>query len=390
MSCVLPFINLEARTNGTIGVCCIMQENAIKDDGTEFNLANGDTLSDVKNSKWLKRIQRDFESGKKLKSCNNCWNEEKSGIQSKRQRENIYWKWHNTQEGKVLALDLKLGNICNSKCRICSSFASSQWVAEEIKWEPATAENKKRLNKLGQWPETNEAFWEDIDNYLPTVEKLEFYGGEPFLIERHFDILERCIELGVAHKIAISYNTNGSIYPEDHVHLWKHFKHIEIFVSIDDVYERFNYIRHPGDFHSVIENLQKFKALTLDKSAGSYSIGIFQTISIYNICNLNELTTYVHDYIDVKIPIHYNMLFTPAHNCIKLLPAKAKEHITKKYANSPVHIQNIVKFMNGEDYDESALFTFIQMTKFSDNLRKEKFTETFPELYELLKENWNE
>jgi len=66
MSCVLPFINLEARTNGTIGVCCIMQENAIKEDGTEFNLANGDTLSDVKNSKWLKKIQRDFQSGKKL------------------------------------------------------------------------------------------------------------------------------------------------------------------------------------------------------------------------------------------------------------------------------------------------------------------------------------
>ena len=31
-----------------------------KDDGTEFNLANGDTLSDVKKSKWLKELQRDF------------------------------------------------------------------------------------------------------------------------------------------------------------------------------------------------------------------------------------------------------------------------------------------------------------------------------------------
>ena len=33
-------------------------------------------------------------------------------------------------------LDLKLGNICNSKCRICTSFASSQWAKEEIAIDP--------------------------------------------------------------------------------------------------------------------------------------------------------------------------------------------------------------------------------------------------------------
>ena len=60
MSCVLPFINLEARTDGTMAVCCIMQESAKKEDGTEYNLANGDTLSDVKNSKWLSTLQQKF------------------------------------------------------------------------------------------------------------------------------------------------------------------------------------------------------------------------------------------------------------------------------------------------------------------------------------------
>ena len=41
MSCVLPFINLEARTDGTMAVCCIMQESAKKEDGTEYNLKTG-------------------------------------------------------------------------------------------------------------------------------------------------------------------------------------------------------------------------------------------------------------------------------------------------------------------------------------------------------------
>jgi hypothetical protein len=82
MSCILPFINLEARTDGTMAACCIMQETAKKDDGTEFNLANGDTFSDVKNSKWLKTLQEDFVHGKKFEACNNCWKEEEAGIES--------------------------------------------------------------------------------------------------------------------------------------------------------------------------------------------------------------------------------------------------------------------------------------------------------------------
>ena len=66
MSCVLPFMNLEARTDGTMAVCCIMQESAKKEDGTEYNLANGDTLSDVKNSKWLKDLQNKFSNNEKI------------------------------------------------------------------------------------------------------------------------------------------------------------------------------------------------------------------------------------------------------------------------------------------------------------------------------------
>jgi len=165
MSCVLPFTNVEARTDGTMSVCCIMQDHAKHSDGTSMNLSQGDTISDLRKSKWLKQLQRDFTAGKKPKACANCWKEEKAGITSKRQRENLFWEdWRpgrntDVKDGTILSLDLKLGNICNSKCRICSSFASSQWVAEESKWEPETAHLKKAINKRGMWPQTNDDFW---------------------------------------------------------------------------------------------------------------------------------------------------------------------------------------------------------------------------------------
>jgi MoaA/NifB/PqqE/SkfB family radical SAM enzyme len=382
MSCILPFINLEARTDGTMAVCCIMQESAKKDDGTEFNLANGDTLSDVKNSKWLKATQQKFLKNEKLEACNNCWHEEKAGIQSKRLRENFYWGEDFTSNTK--ALDLKLGNICNSKCRICSSFASSQWAAEEIKINPNN-EGAKKFNKLGMWPKTNEHFWKDIDTHLQNIEKLEFFGGEPLMIERHYEILERCVELGIAKKISLSYNTNGSIFPEDKIQLWEQFKKVEIFLSIDDINERFEYIRFPGNFTEVITNLGHFSKLNKD----IFSIGIFQTISIFNIMHMTELTTFIDRHFE-DIDIHYNMVFTPSHISPKVLPRRIKKKLNSLYKeNNADHVNNTLKFMNGEQYPKEEYVNFLIQTKQIDKFRKEQFEKVFPDLFKFIEKDWN-
>jgi|TARA_B100001093_G_scaffold406401_1_gene394813 MoaA/NifB/PqqE/SkfB family radical SAM enzyme len=382
MSCVLPFINLEARTDGTMSVCCIMQESAKKDDGTEFNLANGDTLSDVKESKWLKDMQQKFLNNEKLEACNNCWHEEKAGIQSKRLRENFYWGEDFTPNTK--ALDLKLGNICNSKCRICSSFASSQWAAEELKINPNN-EGARLFNKLGMWPKTNENFWEDIDSHLKNIEKLEFFGGEPLMIERHYEILERCVELGIAKNIALSYNTNGSIFPENRISLWEKFKKVEIFLSIDDINERFEYIRFPGNFTEVVTNLGHFSKLNPD----IFSIGIFQTISIFNIMHMTELTEFISKHFE-EIDIHYNMVFTPSHISPKVLPKRVKEKINVLYGkNNADHVNNTLKFMNGEQYESSEYTNFLLQTKQIDKFRKEQFDKVFPKFFKLIEKDWN-
>jgi MoaA/NifB/PqqE/SkfB family radical SAM enzyme len=382
MSCILPFINLEARTDGTMAVCCIMQESAKKEDGTEFNLSNGDTLSDVKNSKWLKELQQKFLNNEKLDACRNCWHEEQAGIQSKRLRENFYWGEEFIPNTK--ALDLKLGNICNSKCRICSSFASSQWAAEELKINPQN-ENAKKFNKQGMWPKSNENFWRDIDSHLKDIEKLEFFGGEPLMIERHYEILERCVELGIANNISLSYNTNGSIFPEDKISLWEQFKKVEIFVSIDDVSKRFEYIRFPGNFTEVIANLGHFSKLNPD----IFSIGIFQTISIFNIMHMTELTEFIKSHFN-NIDIHYNMVFTPDHISPKVLPKRIKEKITLRYQNSKLdHVNNTLKFMNGEQYSKDEYINFLIQTKQIDKFRKEQFDKVFPDLFKFIEKDWH-
>jgi MoaA/NifB/PqqE/SkfB family radical SAM enzyme len=373
--CILPWINQEARTNGEIGVCCVMQETV-----PDMNLADGATLKDAWDSKWLADLKEDFLAGEKPSACYNCWNEEKAGIDSKRLRELRKFPHHleDLDHLKPKSMDLKLGNICNTKCRICTGFASSQWVPEEIERDGETNQFAQLMGRLGRWPELNEQFWDDLESQIEEVESLEFFGGEPFLIKRHFEILQTLADKGRAKDISLSYNTNGSIFPEQHIDLLSQFKDVQVFFSIDGVGERFNYIRHPGKFEDVMENYYKFRSVPKIRT------NIFYTVSLFNIMYMDELLEYQKEN-DIETEIHFNMVYVPHHISPKALPETAKKAITEKFKDHTDHrIQSTLNFMNQEDYD-GYLDELVRQVQFSDKYRDESIAKTFPELYQYLK-----
>jgi len=307
-------------------------------------------------------------------------------MESKRLRELTKFSSHIDNVDNITkpkSMDLKLGSICNTKCRICTSFASSQWVPEEIERDGDTNQFAHIMGRLGRWPELNEKFWEDIENQIEEVESLEFFGGEPFLIKRHFDILQTLVDKGRAKDISISYNTNGSIYPAHAIDLWKEFKEVQVFFSVDGVGERFNYIRHPQQFDEVMENFWKFKQHDWLK------VNLFYTVGLFNVMYMDDMLNYHRDN-NMDCDIHFNTVYEPKHVSAKALPKNAKDAITEKFKghNDP-RIQNMLNYMNQEDY-EGYMDEFVRQTNFSDKYRGESFAKTFPELYIHLEEIFNE
>lgn len=373
--CILPWINQEARTDGSVAVCCVMQETV-----PDFNLADGGTLKDAWESKWLADLRTDFLAGEKPKACFNCWNEEDAGIESKRLRELIKFSHHieDLNHIKPKSMDLKLGNICNTKCRICTSFASSQWVPEEIERDASTNLFAQMMARNGRWPEMNEEFWEDLESQIEEVESLEFFGGEPFLIKRHFDILQSLVDKGRAKDISISYNTNGSIYPAHAIDLWEQFKKVQIFFSIDGVGKHFDYIRHPQQFDAIIDNFHKFNQHDF------LDVNIFYTVGLFNVMYMDEILTWQLDN-NIDCNIHFNMVYEPKHVSPKALPKSVKRAITEKLGgHSDPRIQTTLNYMNQEHY-LGHMDEFVRQTSFSDKYRDESIAETFPELWEHLK-----
>jgi organic radical activating enzyme len=336
----------------------------------------------------MQDLRQDFLAGNKPSTCQRCWDEEAAGRTSKRINSRIRLKeyynlvdFQNINPNQLWFIDLKLGNICNLKCRICGSWSSSKWAKEEIDYVPELENRKEHLAykflQDGAWPRETEVFWDNLKTLLPNIKYFEFTGGEPFLIEQHFDLLRSAVEHDHAKNIEIHYNTNGTVFPEQ-AELWANFKHVEIAFSIDNLGARFEYERYGADWTEVQENIAKFTAMRSNK----ISTQLCTTMNIQNVYYLPELC----DWISTQTfdHVYFNMLHDPWHMCISKMTTAAKELVIDRlttYDFSPKHraeVLRIVQFIkNGEGSDGQEFLRKMQTT---DEYRKQSFRDTHKEI----------
>jgi MoaA/NifB/PqqE/SkfB family radical SAM enzyme len=341
--CVLPWVSLEASPIGTVRPCCLADDELVNDKGEKFSLLDADFL-DIQNSNSMRTLRQQFLAGQKPQTCRKCWNEERAGRTSKRMHTLDRLKhsipdteW--TKDAKPLMfLDLKLGNICNLKCRICGSWSSSQFATEEI--NDAPPEEKKstyayQMLRAGAWPKENLQFWNQIDQHLTDIRYIEFTGGEPFMIAEHFAMLQGIVDRGIAHRVEIHYNTNGTQYPEQAIEIWRHFKTVEIAFSIDDLGARFEYQRSNAVWSDVVYNIDRFRFLRQDYP--NIRLQCCSTVNVFNVRYIDQLARWLeHQGFDY---VYWNMMHDAWYFSIATLPEAAKTEIILHLENAAVPTQ---------------------------------------------------
>ncbi len=322
--CVLPWVSLETSPIGTVRPCCLAEDEITDDNGQKFSLLTTD-LNVVHQSNYMQSLRQEFLDGDKPQTCRKCWNEERSGRTSKRMHtlnrlEHIVTDTEWTVDAKPLVfIDFKLGNICNLKCRICGSWSSSTFAAEEIRFEGKESFHYQML-KDGAWPRRNQQFWIEIDKLMEQVRYLEFTGGEPFMIQEHFQLLQRMVDRGIAHNVEIHYNTNGTQFPEHAEDIWRNFKLVEIAFSIDDVGSRFEYQRANALWDEVNINMDKFEAMRERNT--NIQLQCCSTVNVFNVMYLEGLA----NWIDTRSFdfVYWNMLHEAYYLSVSTLPERAK------------------------------------------------------------------
>lgn len=388
--CILPWISIETSPIGTARPCCLAVDEITDDTGRKYDL-NETNLQTIYNSEYMQQLRQQFRAGEKPETCKRCWDEEAAGRASKRIHSKIRLKalvdqvdYANDIPNQLWFVDLKLGNICNLKCRICGSWSSSKWAQEEINYVPSLKNKKDHLAykflQQGAWPRKTQTFWDNLRELLPNIKYFEFTGGEPFMIQEHFDLLQYAVDQGYAKNIDIHYNTNGTQWPDAH-ELWSHFKRVDIAFSIDNIGDRFEYERYGARWNEVTENIRKFHELR-DRFPGKITTQVCMTVNIQNVFYLDELCNWINT--QTFNDHYFNMLHDPKHICIDNLTPAAKKIVIEKLTSanfSPKHraeVLRIIKFIeNGPGNDGEE---FLYKMKQADTYRKQNFKQTHPEI----------
>jgi MoaA/NifB/PqqE/SkfB family radical SAM enzyme len=390
--CVLPWISIEASPVGTVRPCCLADDEILDAAGNKFELATAD-FSAIQNSNHMRELRGQFLAGQKPQTCRKCWNEERGGRTSKRMHTLDRLKhtlpdqeW--TLDSKPLMfLDLKLGNICNLKCRICGSWSSSQFAAEEIAWAPREEQKQTyayQMLRAGAWPRENTQFWNQIDLVLTDIRYIEFTGGEPFMIQEHFDMLRGIVDRGLAHQVEIHYNTNGTHFPEHAIEIWQHFKTVEIAISIDDIGERFEYQRTNAVWSEVEENVAKFHVLRSKNS--NIRLQCCSTVNIFNVRYINQLAHWISSqHFDF---VYWNIMHDAWYLSIAALPDEVKQDIDNYLSSEKIPKQFHQDFQGIRDFMNNGASTdgFMLRMKIADLDRKrgQDFAQVCPEMAQLI------
>jgi hypothetical protein len=390
--CLAPFKKLQIDPDGRCKPCCKYKVGTSND--LNEKLSPNANLIELWNQDEFKKLRESFMKGERPEGCKICWEEESLGLTSLRQ---ILSKSVHTAPKHTIfeilpsqspaALDLKLSNMCNLKCRICSPWLSTQWIKEDrdLKlsegfYKIYTANSKDRMFVHSE----NEQILKD---WTPKLATVEFYGGEPLMQQEHERILSIMAESG-AENIVLFYNTNGTIYEEKFFDLWKKFKTVRINFSIDDVEDRFEYQRKNAKWDEVLANIEKY--MTLGKQTSKFEFSIYCTVSTFNVFYIKE---FVEKLAHLNIDFWFNIVHFPNHFSIKELPLNVKTKIKEKIntidlSNVKIHrdsisINDVVNFMmDTQDLSESFL-KGLDKIKLHDEYRKESFKDIFPELFDL-------
>lgn len=399
--CMAPWIQLHAQTNGKVAPCCM----ASMHDGNEIgDLKENPRLEDAWNSENMKQLRLDMLQGKQNPLCSNCYKYQELGRVSERVLYNRYyqhyfsWVKDTNADGSltdinVPLIDIRFSNKCNYKCRICSSEYSTLWYDEEQKLGKVLYDGHTREMKPAN---DDEAFWESYKKMLSNVKRLHFAGGEPLFMDEHYASLQHLIDTGNTD-VVLSYNTNFSTlrYKKYNViELWKKFKQVEIWASLDGMFQKGDYQRKGQKWEKIEENIRG-----VQQQCPNVLFGVNVTVSIFNILDIPAFYQYMVDNKLVR-PDRMNLyiLFSPHQfNIINLTPAlKAKalqqfQDFENNYLNTLPdttnirdHVKAIIKAMTSEQ--GARINEFRESINEVDALRDENFISVYPELGEMMHE----
>jgi organic radical activating enzyme len=409
--CVIPWVQMATKPIGTARVCCLManskdpQKGTIRDEYKRpYNLGR-DNFDDIKNGKKIRDIRLQMLAGQRPDDCTTCWVKEDMGAPSRRTVSNKMYRGEFEYDNAVAQTaadgstehepsywDLRFGNLCNLKCVMCHPASSSQWYEDYVLLTGTTKytdsgvpvelvkqdDKYKEPQGLYNWWDNTE-FWTKLEDKIPYLKQVYMVGGEPMLIEPHYDFLQKVIDSGRAHEVTLEYDTNLTAVHARALELWKHFKQIWLRVSLDDYGDQFNYVRFPGKWSMVSKNVERLSQLDTN-----IKLDFTVTWQVTTAFTTPDLLRYLSKYSDNNATVR--ILSGPDYFDTAILPKIAKLELIKIYEDlekelPSIKVNHLIKYLRTNLEGRPAkIQECITVLNKLDSVRGTDWTTTFPQL----------
>ena len=380
--CKYADIGLSTQNGGYISVCNQSRQVFQDTDGTYMTLAQY-SLADAWKSPTRIEIKDALDNGIEHANCQDCWDEESAGRDSKRIMVNRSIPHVKPLPDQPVSVMLKPGNLCNLACRHCSPFSSSRWLKDHYKVE---ARQSDWTSYIQQFTEIQDSyhdanpFWSDLKAWAPNVEFYELYGAEPMLIDSLWEVIKTSSLGANNNKTVVNINTNGTILREDTEEIFRNFYKVDLGLSVDGIGDQFEYMRYPAKWDKFLSNLDAYQNMAA--RLGNIDMNVSCTVSALNVYYTDEIWQFFHSR---GIHVGFNILHRPDHLNMRILPDAAKQQIADRLSNTGTPAQNLIPMlMSPMDNPTKAMMDFWVITQGYDDLRGESYQDTFPEFYKIL------
>ena len=391
--CIYPWIHLNANPDGKAYPCCMTDHH--------YSVGNckTHTLSEIWNSDNMKQVRVDMLSEKSLDGCRRCYEQEESGFFSGRQSANKHHGHHvkrvaETKDNgqldrfEMAYWDIRYSNLCNLRCRSCGHIYSSQWYQDQAKLAgPEWAGQNRVLNFAGR---DRHDMWAQLIEHIDHVEQIYFAGGEPLLMDEHYNILDELDRRG-RYDVRLIYNTNFThtqLKDRSVFDYWKKFNSVSVGASLDGSDNYAEYIRKGTDWNQVEQN--RIEMLRICPQVDFY---VSSTLSIMNAMHLTKFhRNWVERVFILPQDFNINILMDPAHYRIDIADLKYKDQIKEKFEQhlewlrpldklkrATVGYESAIKFMYATD-NTQLIDQFWLKTNQLDEIRNENILDVIPEL----------
>ncbi len=408
--CAMPFVSTMVNSDGKFKYCCIAEGGSkntdLQTDGKTLHVTNS-TLLDAFNSDTVREVRKKMIAGEQVDACMKCDLQNKIGREGYRDMMTREWVWRigadrmdalvkeamekdGVIESSPVYLDLRLGNLCNFRCRMCNPYSSSSIAKEHFELWDKNPEYKRvysseyggspiHLKNQETWFESD-MLWSQVEDMIPTLKKVYMTGGEPTLIENNYYFMEKCIEKG-RKDIVMFFNTNCSNLTEKFTNVLSKFDRVDINASLDGFDTMNDYIRYPSHWHKISQNFEKLASMS------NINLGVSPVVQIYNIFDLDKIIDYVADVnerFERKIFIDFLIDTHPKYLDIKILPTQIKEAAWNKLND---YILNNKEKVEGHEMTKNSTYAILNLLKEERIVGSDIYLENFLSYTKILDEN---